>query len=84
MITECGCQVLVHTLSERFEIVYCPLHAAAPLLLKTCSNLVKNLPESEVELAREVWGNTNTRLINDAILQAKFALAAAEGEEKEQ
>lgn len=29
-----------------------------------------NLPESEIELAREVWGNTNTRILKDVVSRA--------------
>ena len=35
--------------------------------------LLNNLPDSEIELAREAWGNTNTRIIKDH----RDALAAA-------
>jgi len=34
---------------------------------------MNNTPESEIELAREVWGNTNTRIV----LDTRRALAAA-------
>lgn len=32
--------------------------------------IVKNIPQGEVEIAREVWGNTNTRIISDSLVAA--------------
>ena len=43
-------------------------------------NLVNHLPESEIELAREVWGNTNTRLILEYREEARQVLAATKDE----
>jgi len=35
-------------------------------LRKALQTLVNNLPESEIELARSVWGNTNTVCVLEA------------------
>jgi hypothetical protein len=43
-------------------------------------NLINHLPESEIELAREVWGNTNTRLILEYREEARQKLAATKDE----
>jgi len=43
-------------------------------------NLINHLPESEIELAREVWGNTNTRLILEYREEARQELAATKDE----
>jgi len=37
-------------------------------------NLVNNLPQTEIELAREVWGNTNTRIVSEARKDAALFL----------
>lgn len=41
--------------------------------------IVKNLTTDEIELAREVWGNTNTRIILEAVEAGRQALAKAKG-----
>jgi uncharacterized membrane protein YccC len=48
------------------------LRAAVEEARSKVSNLINNLPEIEIEVAREAWGNTNTRII----LDARRALAA--------
>ena len=78
MITECGCQVLVHTLSERFEIVYCPLHAAAPLLREALLWLI-NLHHGISK--GHPMRITDTEWL-DAIEGGEEVLATAEGKEE--
>ena len=40
-------------------------------ILKECGEVIENiacnLPEGEIEIARQSWGNTNTRIIKDAM-----------------
>jgi hypothetical protein len=48
-------------------------HARIRQLERLALMLINQLPESEIELAREVWGNTNTQII----LAARRALAEA-------
>jgi hypothetical protein len=55
------------------------LIAAAPDLYEALKTIVTNLPNSEIELAYEVWGTTNTRIILQVIEMAKQALAKSEG-----
>lgn len=55
------------------------LIAAAPDMYKALRWIVKNLTTDEVELAREVWGNTNTRIILEAVEAGRQALAKAKG-----
>ena len=63
-------------------IIYCPLHESAPQLRAALKNLINHLPESEIELAREVWGNTNTRLILEYREEARQILADSGGMEE--
>ena len=79
----CGCTIdyEIGRMLDARDIRFCPLHAAAGKMLEAGKNLVKNLPESEIELVRDIWGNTNTRIISDAVFQVKTAIAAAEPKE---
>ena len=52
-------------------------------LREALKRMVNNLPEPEIELAREVWGNTNTQIILVARTEAQAAIQAAEGGEVE-
>jgi hypothetical protein len=47
-------------------------------LAEALRGVIKNLPESEIELAREVWGNTNTRIILDSFAEAERILKELE------
>lgn len=48
--------------------------------LETATDLIRkivlNLPQSEIEMARAVWGNTNTRIIGEALSDADKWLAS--------
>ena len=48
-------------------------------LLKACKRLINNLPIAHVEEMREIWGNTNVRILLDAIGEVKQAISKAEG-----
>lgn len=52
------------------------------VLVKRLRTLVNHLPESEIELAREVWGNTNTGIIIDVRKEAADTLALLDIEEE--
>ena len=54
------------------------LIAAAPDLLEVLKNLVNNLPEPEIQLARSAWGNTNTGCVLAAREKAIKEVAKAE------
>lgn len=56
------------------------LIAAAPQMLEALELLLASLPESEIEIARECWGNTNTKIILFARNQVKAAIDAAKGD----
>ena len=61
-------------------IEYCPMHKAAPELLKALRTLVNNLPVPEIELARSAWGNINTACVLEARAKAVEAIAKVEGD----
>ena len=52
------------------------------VLVNRLRTLVNHLPESEIELAREVWGNTNTGIIIDVRKEAADTLALLDIEEE--
>lgn len=45
--------------------------------------IVDILPEQEIALAEDVWGHTNTQLVENAIIRARQALAATQQEERD-
>lgn len=65
------------TTEERDELGH--MFATAPSTLEALKQLVSVLPDDEVELAREVWGNTNTALVKSKLSLARAALAKANG-----
>ena len=51
--------------------------------LRAAKMLAKSLPDSELDLAREVWGNTNANVVQhwrDELLRALTAPEATGGE----
>lgn len=56
--------------------VIASLTARLSAVERLAQEFVNNIPESEMELARDVWGNTNTRIA----LESRKALAAALGD----
>lgn len=48
-------------------------------LLDALVKLVNALPDDEVELAREVWGNSNTVVVRSRIEAARAAITKARG-----
>ena len=51
-------------------------------MYKALKSLLNNLPVSELEIARECWGNTNTNIIIQARKEAEAALDAAGGSDE--
>lgn len=45
------------------------LRAQLDALKQAAKDLIQNLPESEIELARDIWGHTNTNLVVNYRLQ---------------
>ena len=52
------------------------LQSAAASLALRLEELIANLPAGEIDLAREVWGNTNANIVEAKITNAKISLAA--------
>lgn len=48
-------------------------------VVQAAEQLAKNLPDTEIQLAREAWGNTNARIVEDAMTELRKRLAALEG-----
>jgi len=65
-IRECGC-LMIGYLNEddttRVDMHYCPKHKAAPEMYEASRGLALSLPDSELDLAREVWGHTNVAVV---------------------
>jgi len=85
----CGCGIkgtwdtnaeVTESVYRDCHIVFCALHKAAPLLREALTRMLNNLPVSEIEIAREAWGSSNTRCVLDARELAEAALKAARGE----
>ncbi|MHC4413325.1 MAG: hypothetical protein ACYSW6_10235 [Planctomycetota bacterium] len=81
-VVKCTCKP-----KHDFAVRYVPyndddanLIAGTPALYEALRNLVNNLPESEIEIAREAWGNTNTRIVSEAREAARQALAVVQQE----
>jgi len=47
-------------------------------LIKALRTLVNNLPECQIEWARNEWGNTNTACVLEALLWARSVLEKIE------
>ena len=68
MMSDCGCYVTIRETPERpstgyMVIIYCPKHKAAPEMYEASRGLALSLPDSELDLAREVWGHTNVAVV---------------------
>ena len=68
------------TIEEGYQETIHQLRYENAQLRAALENLINHLPESEIELAREEWGNTNTRLILEYREEARQALAATKDE----
>lgn len=60
--------------SERWKELYNQQKERAERLSQALRRLINEVPEEQLELAREVWGNTNVRIILDRIAEGKAAL----------
>ena len=67
---KCGCKT-EYSCAGNSDIAYCPLHKAAPELLRACKDVVKEVEKTKLPLGAD--------LADSIFVLGKQAIASAEG-----